>query len=142
MVTISVRDWMTTDPVTVPLGTSLATARALMQRDEVGRLLVVDGDGLVVGVVSRLDVMAAWPSEFQPLEPVEVRELMARVLVDEVMARAVVTVDSEATVAEAVNVMFEHRIGAVPVIEAGRVVGILTCSDVFQGLVRVLAHRE
>jgi acetoin utilization protein AcuB len=130
---------MTTDPVTVRAGTSLGGARALMQRDEVGRLLVVDDAGRLLGVVTRGDVLEAWPSRFQPLEPVEVRELMARVAVDEVMAATVVTVDPETTISEAANVMFEERVGALPVLERGRVVGILTCSDLLQGLVRVLS---
>jgi len=138
-VATTVRDWMTTDPVTVRAGTSLGGARALMQRDEVGRLLVVDDAGRLLGVVTRGDVLEAWPSRFQPLEPVEVRELMARVAVDEVMAATVVTVDPETTISEAANVMFEERVGALPVLERGRVVGILTCSDLLQGLVRVLS---
>jgi acetoin utilization protein AcuB len=139
MVDITVRDWMTTDPITVRGGTSLAGARALMQRDEVGRLLVVDEGGHLLGVVTRTDVMEAWPSRFQPLEPVEVRELMARVAVDEVMTHEVVAVDSQTTIAEAANVMFEERIGALPVVDDGQVMGILTCSDIMQGLVRVLS---
>jgi acetoin utilization protein AcuB len=138
----TVRDWMTTDPVTVRSGASLATARSLMTRDEVGRLLVVDDDGRLAGVVARGDIHAAWPSPFQPLSPSEVRELMARVAVDEVMATRLVSIEPAATIVEAANLMFEHRIGALPVLEAGRVVGILTCSDMLQGLVRVLAARD
>ncbi len=135
----TVRDWMTTDPVTVPGGTSLGSARALMQRDDVGRLLVVDDAGRLLGVVTRGDVLEAWPSRFHPLDLFEVRELMARVAVDEVMSVDVVTVDPEATISEAANVMFEERVGALPVVERGRVVGILTYSDLLQGLVRVLS---
>ena len=130
---------MTTDPVTVRSGTSLGSARALMQRDEVGRLLVVDANGRLLGVVTNGDVLEAWPSRFQALEPFEVRELMARVAVDEAMAAQVVTVDPETTISEAANMMFEERVGALPVLEGGRVVGILTCSDLLQGLVRVLS---
>jgi CBS domain-containing protein len=133
---------MTTDPVHVRSGTSLASARSLMQRDEVGRLLVVDEDGQLAGVVARGDILEAWPSRFQPLAPNEVRELMARVAVDEVMATDVVSVEPGATLAEAANLMFEHRVGALPVLEMGQVVGILTCSDMLQGLVRILAHRD
>jgi acetoin utilization protein AcuB len=142
MVAITVRDWMTDRPVTVRPGSSLARARSMMRRDEVGRLLVVDGSGRLLGVLTRTDLMEAWPSRFQPLEPFEVRELMERVAVDEAMVTDLVTIEPGATIAEAANLMFEHRIGAVPVVEDGRAVGILTCSDILQGLVRVLSQRD
>ncbi len=86
--------------------------------------------------------MEAWPSPFGPLEPVEVRALMARVAVDEVMATRVVEVDPDTTISEAANLLFEARVGALPVVEDGVVVGILTSSDLLQGLVRVLSSRQ
>lgn len=141
MVEPRVRDWMTTDPITVGIGLSLWGARARMEKDEIRRLLVVDGERLV-GVITWGDVAEAWPSEFIGLEPVEIRELMARVSVDEVMATDLATIDPDATVAEAANLMFERRIGALPVVVGSRAVGILTSSDILQGLVRVLAGRE
>lgn len=137
-----VRDWMTRDPITCGLGVSLAAARARMEREEVQRLLVVDGDGVLRGLLSWTDVMRAWPSPFTALEPVEVRELMARVGVEEVMSTEVVAIDPDATIAEAVNLMFENRIGALPVLDSGRVAGIFTNSDIRQGLVRVLTERR
>ena len=112
-----------------------------MQRDEVRHLLVLDDDGRLMGIVTSGDVMEAWPSEYSGLEPAEVRELMARISVDEIMATQVATIDPDATMSEAANLMFERRIGALPVIEDHRVVGILTNSDILQGLVRVLASR-
>jgi len=135
-----VREWMTVEPVTIRDGSSLGAARALMQRSDVSRLLVVDGDNLLVGIVTWGDVEAAWPSRFTSLEPVEVRELMARVLVDEIMATPVVCIDPDATISEAANLFFEHRVGAVPVVDEGRIVGILTGSDLLQGLVRILTR--
>ena len=66
--------------------------------------------------------------------------MMSRILVDEIMSTDLVTADPETTIAEAANLMFEHRIGALPVVEERRTVGILTNSDLLQGLVRVLAR--
>lgn len=142
MMSLKVRDWMTSDPITVSRDATLAEARARMLRAEVRRLLVVSRDGKLLGVVTWGDVVEAWPSRFNPLEPYEVRELMARVAVEEVMKPDVVSIDPDATISEAANVMFENRIGALPVEDDGRVVGILTNSDILQGLVRVLTGRE
>lgn len=137
-----VRDWMTTDPITISRHASVAAARAVMQRDEVRRLLVVDADEQLVGIVTWGDVMEVWPSRFEPLAPYEIRELMERVLVDEVMVPSPVVIDPEATIAQAANRMFENRIGALPVVDGGRIAGILTDSDILQGLVRILSGRE
>jgi CBS domain-containing protein len=140
MTSFSVRDWMTSDPITVPPSTSVWAARAQMERDEIRRLLVVEG-GRLLGVVTWGDVAEAWPSRFTGFESVEVRELMTRVFVEEIMATDPITIEPEATVAEAANLMFEQRIGALPVVERNHVVGILTSSDILQGLVRILAGR-
>jgi len=140
--TESVRDWMTVDPVTVREGTSIAAARAQMERSDVSRLLVLDESDALAGILTRGDVAEAWPSRFTSLEPFEVRELMARVMVEEVMTAPVVAVDSDATVSEAASLMFEHRVGALPVVDDGRVAGILTNSDLLQGLVRILTRSE
>lgn len=137
-----VRDWMTKSPITCGPGASLGAVRAQMEREDVQRLLVVDDESSLLGVVSWTDVMAAWPSEFTSLEPFEVRELVARVGVEEIMTRDVVSVEPDATIAEAVNLMFEHRVGALPVVEGRRVVGIFTNSDIRQGLVRILTERR
>jgi acetoin utilization protein AcuB len=142
MGTESVQEWMTVDPVTIGPSSSLGAARAQMQRSDVSRLLVVEENGKLVGIITLGDVAGAWPSPFTPLEPFEVRELMARVVVEEVMTSPVVSVDSETTVAEAASLMFERRVGALPVVDEGRVVGILTCTDVLQGLVRILTREE
>lgn len=133
-----VRDWMTPNPITVRAGTNLGEARAVMERDDIRRVLVADGDGALVGVVSWGDVMEAWPSPFTMLEPTEVREQMARVMVDEIMSTDVISVDPETSISEVANLMFEYQVGAVPVVDEGRVVGILTHSDILRGLVRIL----
>jgi acetoin utilization protein AcuB len=142
MTTPLVRDWMTTDPITVRRGISLAAARSMMYRGEIRRLLVVEADARLVGIITWGDVVEVWPSRFGPLAPYEVRELMERVIVEEIMVRDPITIDPDATIAEAANVMFEHRIGALPVVEDQRLIGILTDSDILQGLVRILSGRE
>lgn len=142
MDTQTVREWMTSGPITCELGMSLMAARQKMEQEEVQRLIVVDSEGRIIGLVSWTDILYAWPSRFTPLESYEVRELVARVGIEEIMTVDVITIEPDATIAEAVNLMFEHRIGALPVVERGRVVGILTNSDIRQGLVRVLTARR
>lgn len=137
-----VRDWMTADPITVSRSDSAARARALMERADVRHLLVTNSAGAMLGIVTWGDLAEAWPSPFSTLEPREVRELMQHILVDEIMTAEVIEVDPETTIAEAANLMFEHSFGALPIVEDGRAVGILTNSDLLQGLVRLLAKKD
>lgn len=135
-----IREWMTTGPVTILQGASLAEARSHMEQADIRRLLVVEQDQSLVGIITWGDIAEAWPSPFSMLEPGEIREMMSRILVDEIMSTQLVVADPDTTIAEAANMMFEHRIGALPVVEDRRAVGILTNSDLLQGLVRVLTR--
>ncbi len=140
MIDMLISEWMTTGPITILQGASLAEARSRMEQADIRRLLVVDRDQQLVGIITRADVLEHWPSRFSMLEPGEIREMMERILVDEIMSTELVTADPDTTVAEAANLMFEHRIGALPVVDGMRTVGILTNSDLLQGLVRILAR--
>ena len=136
---MNVSEWMTTDPITLRTGTSVGEARTKMEQSDIRHFPVVEDDGTMLGMVTWSDVTDAWPSRFGTLEPHEIRGLMSRILVDEIMVTEVITADGETTVSEAANLMFEHRIGALPITRDSRIVGILSNSDILQGLVRILA---
>jgi acetoin utilization protein AcuB len=135
-----IRDWMTTGPITIGQGASLTEARHRMEKGDIRRLLVVDSGQVLQGIITWGDVVEAWPSPFSMLEPDEIREMMSRILVEEIMSTDIVSTDPETTIAEAANLMFEHRIGALPVVDEGRTVGILSNSDLLQGLVRTISR--
>ena len=137
---LRVQDWMTVDPIAISAGASVAEARARMEHHDIRRLLVNLDDGQLAGIISWGDVAAAWPSPFTLLDPSEVRAMMDSILVDEIMSTELVVADPETTLAEAASLMFEHRVGALPVVINGKAIGILTSSDILQGLVRILVH--
>ncbi|MFQ5899003.1 MAG: CBS domain-containing protein [Candidatus Methylomirabilia bacterium] len=126
-----VREFMTSSPITVTANTSMSEARELMRRRRVRHLLVLDGERLV-GIVTDRDIRLNLPSPATSLSVWEINYLLAKLTVGEVMTRSVITVGPDRETAEVARIMLEHKIGAVPVLEGERVVGILTETDLLR----------
>ena len=129
-----VRNWMTPDPVTVTPKTTLPDAHDLMKRRRIRRLPVVEDDKLV-GIVTLGDVREASPSDATSLSIYEVHYLLAQLTVDSIMTKEPVTVTPETTIKDAARIMLEKKISGLPVVQDGRIVGIITESDIFEGLI-------
>lgn len=125
-----VGDIMTVDVVTIPSSTSVAEARKIMETSGFDRLPVVD-NGKLVGMVTtrRLDQVS--PSKATSLTMWELSYLLSKTTVKEIMVKDVVTVSPDTTVEETVALAQSRKIGAVVVVEGGRVVGISTTTDIF-----------
>jgi CBS domain-containing protein len=129
-----VADWMSTPPITVAPNTSLTAARRLMERYQVRRLPVVE-DGRLIGIVTWGDLRAAQPSAAAILSVYEWHALLDKATIAECMTRHPLTVSPDASLREAAEIMLTHKIGGLPVVEAGRVVGIITESDLMRQLI-------
>jgi CBS domain-containing protein len=132
-----VKDWMSPSPITVPADHGLFDARRLMADRRI-RHLPVTQDGELVGIVTDRDVRLNVPSPATSLSVWEVNHILARLTVGEVMTRTLITIGPDRDIAAAARLMLDHRIGALPVLEAGRLVGLVTETD----LLRALLHRE
>lgn len=131
-----IKDWMTRDVVTVTPDTILPEAHRLMSDHNIRRLPVVE-DGRLVGIITRGDVRGAEPSEATSLSIWELNYLLARLAINEIMTSNPVTVSGDATISEAAQLMLEHKISGLPVVdENGRVAGIITESDIFRLVVQ------
>src|SRR5262245_18513267 len=129
-----VAEWMSTPPIVVAPSLSLTAAQRLMQQCRVRRLPVVQHDQLI-GIVSWGDLRAAQPSTATTLSVYEWRTLLEQVAVAQCMTRELVTISPDAAVLEAAQLMLTHRLGGLPVVETGRVVGVITESDLFRLLI-------
>jgi acetoin utilization protein AcuB len=131
-----VQDWMTTEVVTVTSDITLPDAAALMRENNIRRLPVVDEEGKIVGILSQTDVMASRPSDATTLDIWEINYLLSRLKIQKVMTENPYTVHPEDTIAAAAQIMYDHKIGGVPVVDAEqKVVGIITESDIFRLLI-------
>jgi acetoin utilization protein AcuB len=133
-----VRDVMQTKLVTVTPLTTLPEAIKLVAERRIRHLPVVDPGGGLVGIVSDRDLKRAMASPATSLEAHELRFLLDRLPVAEIMTRTVVTIDPESPVEEAARLMVQKKIGAVPVVDAGDLVGILTETDALALFVEML----
>jgi acetoin utilization protein AcuB len=130
---VLVQDVMTANPTVVSPGTSLVEAYNLMFDNEIRRLPVV-ADNELIGIVTLSDILQATPGYFDDRDMETRLEIAART-VREVMTYDPVTIAPDDGVREAAERMLEYQISGLPVVEDGRVVGIITESDIFRILV-------
>jgi CBS domain-containing membrane protein len=124
-----VRDLMTPDVVSVRPDDNIATAYGLMLDHRFRHLVVVDGDGDLVGLLTHRDLLRHSLIERAELPLSLQRSVMRRIRVEEVMTSEVETADPGQWLQEAAQVMFENKLGCLPVVEGPRVMGILTETD-------------
>jgi len=140
---ISVRTWMKSPVHSAKLRDSVAHARELLEKYRINQLAVVR-NGQLMGIVTDRDVRDASPSVAQELGAPRDREPRvprdadpARIPVEEVMTADVCTVTPDTPITEAATLIRRQRIGAVPVVDGDKLVGILTRSDLIDALVEL-----
>lgn len=129
-----VMNWMSHDPVTINPDESMFQAMRLLEKNHIRRLPVVKKNKLV-GMVTERDIKAAYPSAATLLAANELPYLLDKVKVRELMQFDPTTIHVHDTVEEAAQVMMANKIGGLPVMDEGRLVGIITESDIFRALV-------
>ena len=133
---------MTRNPVTILDTASIDDGLHLMRERKVRRLPVLDASGKMVGIVSDKDLLHAAPSPATSLSVYELHYLLAKLTVRQVMSSPVITIGADTPLEEAARVMADNKIGGLPVVENGRLVGIVTETDVFKILVELLGARS
>ncbi len=133
---------MTRNPITIPPDIPIAEAMEWMRREKVRRFPVVDKKGRLIGIVTREDLLHASPSSVTSLNVWEVSYLLSQVKVKEVMTKDVITVTEDVPLEEASRLMADNKIGSLPVIRDGMVVGIITESDLFKTFLELFGARE
>ena len=127
---MKVRDVMTWNVATVSSDTPMMEARRIMDAHGIRRLPVVD-KGKLVGMVSKERIINSAPSPATSLSVWEINYLLAKMTVKEVMTKNPVTVDPDMSVEAAIALAQKSGVGALPVVENGKLVGIATTNDFF-----------
>jgi acetoin utilization protein AcuB len=123
---MKVSEWMVANPVTVTPQTEVREAIRLMRKHSIRHLPVVEGPEFV-GLVTAGDL----------------RELILPSMVDtihlrEVMITEPITVGPETHIDEAARTIYENKIGGLPVVEGGRLLGIITVSDILKAFIEIM----
>lgn len=124
-----VRQVMSSPVIWIAPHTRLPAIKQLMRSKHVHRLPVVEGDTLV-GIVTLGDVRNAYPSDVPTLVSDHPPYMLEYVRATTIMRSDVVTIAAEALMVHAAELMLRHKISGLPVMDGGRVVGMITKSDI------------
>jgi len=129
----TIRDHMSTDLTTVAPHTSLLELRILMKKGRFHHLIVMDGEELQ-GILSDRDLLAAL-SPFLDTSSEQPRDVatLARTA-DDLLKRPAVVIAPGQTLPEAAQCMLDQKVSALPVVEEGRLVGMLTSRDLLRAM--------
>ncbi|MDA8187532.1 MAG: CBS domain-containing protein [Dehalococcoidales bacterium] len=136
-----VRDYMTENVMTCKAETLVVDAQKLMHEHHIHRLPVMDGDKLV-GIVTRTKLRDVAPSPATSLSIWELNYLLSKMKVKEVMEKNVITCTPDTTIEDSAIIAKSHGVGALPVVDNGKLVGIITLTDVMNIFIEVLGFEK
>ncbi len=139
---MKVSDFMTKNPVYVSPDTSVTDAKALMTKEKINKLPVVDKSNKLVGIITKNDLQKADPSSASTLDIYELGYLLSKLKVEKIMVKTVKTVEADEVIEEAARIMADAKIGCLPVMSDGVLSGIITETDIFNAFVTMFGARH
>jgi len=136
-----IKDVMTKNPITIDSETLVLDAQKIMKENNIRRLPIVD-KGKLVGIITQHDLLEASPSPATSLSIHELNYLLAKMKVKEIMKKNPVTITPDTPFEEALRIGQEKKIGSFPVVDNGKLVGIVTESDIVRFLTRALGLKD
>jgi len=127
--------------ITVSSEIPIHDAIAMFKKEHIRRAPVVNQEGKLVGIVTENDLLNASPSPVTSLSVWEMNYLMSKVTVKQVMTKKVKTIDVSTPIEEAARLMADQKIGGMPVIRDGKVVGMITETDLFKIFLELMGAR-
>ena len=126
-----VKNLMTRGPVTLKRKDVLNLADDVMELGRIRHIPIMENDQ-VVGVLSQRDLFRHGLAKVRGLQNRERKELLKAIRIEEIMRKPVITINSEASLKDAAQLMVQKKIGCLPVVEGGRLVGLITETDVLR----------
>ncbi|MFO7585134.1 MAG: CBS and ACT domain-containing protein [Anaerolineales bacterium] len=127
--------------ITVSPDMPIVDAIILFKKEHIRRAPVIK-DGKLAGIVTEGNLKNASPSAATTLSVWEMNYLLSKVKISEVMTKNVMTVTEDTPIEEAARIMADNRIGGLPVMRDGYVVGIMTETDLFKLFLELMGARE
>jgi CBS domain-containing membrane protein len=125
----TVADLMTKELFALQDLDTVLTARSVMTLAKIRHIPIVDGENTFVGLLTHRDILGAAVSKFAELDQHEQDELDAGIPIKEIMRTGVRTVPPDMHLREAAQILLDNKYGCLPVIDGGKLVGILTEAD-------------
>ncbi len=137
-----VRDLMTPNPICGNPDMPVTEAQELMQANNIRHLPIVDAEGRLVGLITQRSLLQAIPSDARKFSPFVVNYALARIKARNVMLKEVITIGEDVALEEAARIMADRKIGCLPVMRDGALVGIISDNDIFNTMVNLLGARR
>lgn len=137
-----VRDHMTPNPVCGRPDMPVTEAQSLMQEHNIRHLPVLDADGKLVGLITQRALTQAVPSDVKKFSPFVINYILTRIKVQNIMVKDVTTIGEDVAIEEAARIMADRKIGCLPVMRDGELVGIISDNDLFNLMVNLLGARR
>lgn len=140
---MKVRDRMTTNVLTVEMDSNAIECYKFMKDKNIRRLPVMNKNELI-GIVTTTDLDRAAPSAATTLSKNELNYLLAKMTIKDVIPRKqeLITIDADNYIESAAKLMRQYMISGLPVLENGKVVGIITETDLFDAFVDILGVKK
>jgi acetoin utilization protein AcuB len=136
-----VKNRMTTEVITLTPDQTLLKVLTLMQQKRIRHLPVIQ-QGKLVGIVTEKDVRKAGASDSTSLSVFELNYLLDQIKVSNFMTKKVITVTPDEPIEVAAKLIYDHKIGALPVVDQNQLVGLITSSDILETFIEVLGINE
>lgn len=133
---------MSTPVITIGLEVPIQEALKQMQDNGIRRLPVIGENGKLVGLVSEKDLLNASPSDATSLSVWELNYLLSKIKTGDIMTKKVITISKDTPLEEAARIMADNKIGSLPVVENGTVIGMVTETDLFKIFLELLGARQ
>lgn len=128
--------------LTVSPDTPVFKAREMMDAHNVSHLPITDGKARLLGMVTDRDLKEAWASPATTLSVHELTYVLQKLTVGSIMNKNVITASPDMTIERSAQIIFENKIGALPVVKDGRLVGIITTTDLMKVLLMALGMTD
>jgi acetoin utilization protein AcuB len=136
-----VKKRMSSPVITVEPNMPIMDALELMKNKGIRRTPVMK-DGKLIGIISDKDLLNAAPSDATTLSVWELNYLLAKITVAEIMTRKVFTVTEDTPIEEAAYLMAAEKIGGLPVMSDGQLVGLITETDLFRIFLELMGAQQ
>ena len=140
--TMRVKNRMTRAPITAEPKTTYNEALNLMENNNIHHLPILNKKGDLVGIVTKSDMLEAEPSRVSTLSIFEIAALLDKVTMDQLMSHPVKAIEDDCSISEAAHFMLEEGVGCLPVMQEGKLAGIITDSDIFKTFVEITGGGE
>lgn len=137
-----IKEQMTPDPICGHPEMSAIEAQQLMEKNNIRHLPIVDDDKKLVGLITQRSLLQAVPSDVSKLSPFVINYIGAKLKARSVMVKDVLTIEEDTAIEEAARIMADKKIGCLPVMRDGELVGIISDNDLFNIMVGLLGARR